>query len=118
MRTIGARGFTLLEVMIAVAIIAGVVFTVIGVVNNHLAVASRDRDEGVAVLLGRQMLDDLDTRQDIPEKSNGTFAPVRSDYAWVMTSTATQVPGFRKVTVAISWDNTRRTVSLVRYVAK
>ena len=111
------RGFTLLEVMIALAIMAGVVFTVIGAVNYHLAIVERDRQETVAVLLARQKLAELEEKKDIPEKSEGTFAPARPEFAWEMTAAPTELAALRRMTLTVSWDNNKRSVALVRYLA-
>jgi general secretion pathway protein I len=110
-------GFTLLEVMIALAIMAGVVFTVIGAVNYHLAIVERDRQETVAVLLARQKLAELEEEKEIPEKKEGTFAPARPDFAWEMTSAPTELAALRRMTLSVSWDNKKRSVALVRYLA-
>lgn len=110
-------GFTLLEVMIALAIMAGVVFTVIGAVNYHLAIVERDRQETVAVLLARQKLAELDVEKNIPEKKEGTFAPTRPEFAWEMTAAPTELAALRRMTLTVSWDNKKRSVALVRYLA-
>lgn len=111
------RGFTLLEVMIALAIMAGVVFTVIGAVNYHLAIVERDRQETVAVLLARQKLAELEEEKNIPEKNQGTFAPARPEFSWEMTTAATELAALRRMTLTVSWDNRKRSVALVRYLA-
>ncbi len=110
-------GFTLLEVMVALAIMAGVVFTVIGAVNYHLAIVERDRRETVAVLLARQKLAELEEVKDIPEKMEGTFAPARPEFRWEMTASPTELESLRRMTLAVSWDNKKRSVALVRYLA-
>ena len=112
------HGFTLLEVMVALAIIAGTVFTVISAVNYHLSIMARDRDETAAVLLARQKLDGLEEEKEIPERSNGTFAPAHPDYAWEMAAVPTEIPGFRKVTLTVFWEAKRRSVAFVRYLQK
>ena len=110
-------GFTLLEVMIALAIMAGVVFTVIGAVNHHLAIVERDRQETVAVLLARQKLAELEEEKEISEKEEGTFAPANPDYAWEMTAAPTELATLRRMTLTVSWENKKRSVALVRYLA-
>ena len=48
------EGFTLLEVMIALAVLAGVVVTVLSTLNYHLGVASRSSDLVTASILGKK----------------------------------------------------------------
>lgn len=111
------RGFTLLEVMIALAIMAGVVFTVIGAVNYHLAIVERDRQETVAVLLARQKLAELEEEKNLADKREGTFAPDRPEFTWAMTAVPTELAALRRMTLTVSWDNKKRSVALVRYLA-
>lgn len=110
------KGFTLLEVMIALAIMAGVIFTVISSFNHHLDIVTRDREETVAVLLARARLDDPVVK--IPEETKGTFAPDWPGIAWESATTPTDLPGVDRFTLTVSWDNARRTLALVRYLPK
>jgi general secretion pathway protein I len=110
------KGFTLLEVMVALAIMAGVILTVISSFNYHLSVVSRDREETVAVLLGRAKLDDPGFPTN--EKGKGTFAPDWPGIAWATDIKPTDYPGVSRVILMLSWDAERRKVSLVKYVAK
>jgi general secretion pathway protein I len=110
------KGFTLLEVMVALAIMAGVILTVISSFNYHLSVVNRDREETVAVLLGRAKLDDPGFQAK--EKEKGTFAPDWPGIAWATDVKPTDYPGVNRVILTLSWDAERRKVSLVKYVAK
>jgi general secretion pathway protein I len=110
------RGFTLLEVMIALAIMAGVVLTVISSFNYHLSVVDRDREETIAILLARAKIDDPAFKPG--EMKNGTFAPDRPDIAWEDEVKPTDYPGVSRMTLTVSWDTGRRKVSLVKYLAK
>lgn len=109
------RGFTLLEVMIALAIMAGVILTVISSFNFHLSLVGRDREETVAVLLARAKLDDPDFK--VAERSKGTFAPDWPGIAWEAESAPYTIPGVNRVTLTVSWDGERKKLALVRYVA-
>jgi general secretion pathway protein I len=109
-------GFTLLEVMIALAIMAGVILTVIGSFNYHLSMVERDRQETMAVLLGRAKLDDPDFRPG--EVGKGNFAPERPEISWAVDVKPTDYPGVNRVILTVSWDSERRKVDLVQYVAK
>lgn len=108
------KGFTLLEVMIALAIMAGVVLTVITSFNYHLAVVNRDREETVAMLLARAQLDDPKFRQS--ENKKGSFAPEWPQYTWEAATAPTELPGLSKLTLTVNWDNGRKGLSLVQYV--
>lgn len=110
------KGFTLLEVMIALAIMAGAVFTIISSFNYHLDIVSRDREETVAVLLARAKLEDPAMKTSTETK--GTFAPEWPDMAWEISSAPTELPALNRMVLTVSWDNARRSLSLVRYVAK
>ena len=110
------KGFTLLEVMIALAIMAGVILTVISSFNYHLAVVNRDREETVAVLLARAKLDDPGFNAAGGEK--GSFAPDWPDIKWETDVQPTDYPGVNRLTFTVSWDAERRKLALVKYLAK
>ncbi len=114
------RGFTLLEVMIALAIMAGVILTVISSFNYHLSLVNRDREETIAVLLARAKLDDPAFAKDVAGK--GTFAPDWPAFAWKTEITPADGPGasgqLNQLTMTVSWDDERRKLSLVQYMAK
>lgn len=110
------KGFSLLEVLIALAIMSGVIMTVIVSFNYHLGVVVRDKEETAAVLLARAKIDDPAFIGLPPGKGN--FAPARADIAWEKSSTETELPGVQRMILTVSWDNSRRSLSLVRYAAK
>ncbi len=111
-------GFTLLEVMIALAIMAGVILTVISSFNYHLSVVNRDREETIAVLLARSKLDDPLFNAKVPGKGN--FAPDWPGFAWETVVQPAAIPGaaglLNQLTLTVSWDDDRRKISLVQYV--
>lgn len=112
------KGFTLLEVLIALAIMAGVILTVISSFNYHLSVVSRDREETIAVLLARTKLDD--PAFNAKQAGKGTFAPDWPGIAWETVIKPAEIPGtaglLNQVTLTVSWDAERRKISLVKYV--
>lgn len=110
------KGFTLLEVMIALAIMAGVVLTVITSFNYHLDLVSRNREETEAVLLARAKLEEPGFAT--LEKPQGTFAPVRPEMKWAAETAPTEYPGLMRLTLTVSWGEGKRTLSLVEFVQK
>ncbi len=114
------RGFTLLEVMVALAILAGVVLTVISSVNHHLALAARDNEDTVALLLARSKLEELTYQDDAPKDRpmEGTFGPERPDYSWKAEIGEMPVAFFKTLTVTVTWDEGGRTLSLEQYLVQ
>jgi general secretion pathway protein I len=110
------KGFTLLEIMIALAIMAGVILTVINSFNYHLSIAARDREETIAILLARAKLEDPDFRK--LEKAEGSFAPDRPEIGWETEITPSEIPGINRLTLTVNWDDKRKKLSLVQYLAK
>lgn len=110
------RGFTLLEVLVALAIMSGVILTVIASFNYHLSIVMRDKSESSAILLARAKIDDPEFILSTADK--GTFAPQRPDMVWEKRFVTTELPGVRKMVFKISWDGEKRNLSLVRYVPK
>lgn len=110
------KGFTLLEVMIALAILTGVVLTVITSYNYHLSILSRDRDETYAILLAREKLDDPTLLQQ--QLKSGTFAPERPDMKWRIETSPSPMPGVQQLTLTVSWNTDRSKLALVEYLEK
>ena len=54
------KGFTLLEVVIAVAIIGVALMMLLSAVNRNLDVAGKSRDAQIAALLAQQMLSEIE----------------------------------------------------------
>lgn len=110
------RGFTLLEVLIALAIMSGVIMTVIVSFNYHLGIVVNDKEETAAVLLARAKIDDPGFSK-LPA-GKGNFAPQRADILWEKSVASTELPGVERMILAVNWDNGKKKLSLVRYAAK
>lgn len=111
------RGFTLLEVMIALAIMATVILTVLGSVNYHLGVISNERDNTTFTLLARARLAELE-QSPLQQKGEGTFAPAHPELKWQAELFPTQLPALQKLVVKVRRDADKREVALVRFVLK
>jgi len=112
------KGFTLLEVMVALAIMAGVVLTVISSVNYHLSLTARNNEESVALLLARAKLEELELldQEQLAQQKEGSFKPDWPDYSWEAEISPSPVPVFKNLTVTVTWGPQRRTLSLEHYL--
>jgi general secretion pathway protein I len=112
------RGFTLLEVMVALAIMAGVILTVLGSLNYHLDSISAERDNTTLTILARNRLVELEQQGALQQKSEGTFAPAHADVIWRAELFPAKVPALQKLVVIVQRKGDKREVALVRYVLK
>ena len=114
-------GFTLLEVVLALAIMAGVVLTVLGAVNYHLGVIAAERDYSELTILARYRISELEEARKqgaLPEKSEGTLAPQHAELTWHAELLPTQLPALQKLVLRVQRTSDKREVTLVRYVLK
>lgn len=117
----GRSGFTLLEVMVALAIMATVIVTVLGSVNYHLGIIAAERDSTEMTILGRFRISELEEarkQEELKEKSEGTFAPGHPELKWTAELVSTQLPALQKLVVRVQRSGDKREVTLVRYILK
>lgn len=109
------QGFTLLEVMVALAIMASVILTVLAAVNYHLGVISQERDYTYLTLLARSRMAELELAP-LEKKSAGTFAPKHPELTWQSELLPTQIPTMQKLVVRVRRPSDKREVALVRFL--
>src|SRR3989304_3984024 len=68
-------GFTLLEIMVARALLSGLIITIIISLNYHLSIVDMDKDATIATLLAREKMEEIKI-QGIPDRHEGDFAPL------------------------------------------
>lgn len=103
-----AEGFTLLEVMIAMAILATVLVTVFHSHSQSIAMANESRAMTTLALLAQSRMAEVEGRQDLPiGQTSGTFGDDFPDYTWTVSITQPQLPGsslLRKIEVTVVHD--------------
>ena len=119
----GRKGFTLLEVMVALAIMASVILTVLGAVNFQLDIVANERDNTAFTLLTRARMDELlFTQGNNVQKGDGTLAPAHPDLTWQDELFPVNVVilgypvKFKKLVVRVRRDSDKREVALERYI--
>ncbi|GBE35565.1 hypothetical protein BMS3Bbin06_02106 [bacterium BMS3Bbin06] len=83
-------GFTLLEVLIALAITGGAVVTIIYTVNYQLSVLQRHETITEATLIAERI---LDGETGPVEKADGTFKPMKGGFKYRISKNDSGIPG-------------------------
>ena len=109
------RGFTLLEVMVALAIMASVILTVLGAVNYNLSIITEERDSTALTILARAKLFELEL-QGVPQKAEGTLAPAHPELSWEAEQFPTEIPVLRKLVLRVWRTSDKREVVLEHYL--
>jgi len=117
------RGFTLLEVMIAMAILATVIVSLLGLQNRSVKDVAKAERITTATLLAKRMMTEtlikkpLLLAEEEGEFSVEVFGDVYKDYHWKKMVTATPIPQVMEVRVAVLWKEGSRDemVELVSY---
>jgi general secretion pathway protein I len=104
-RADGADGFTLLEVMVALTIVAIAFVGLLGLHNRNLALVGRDQDLTQAVLLARQFITEMEVVEGFPDtgSSSGEFAN-HPGFKWERDVSETSLPDVREVHLRVIWD--------------
>jgi prepilin-type N-terminal cleavage/methylation domain-containing protein len=97
------QGFTLLEVMIAVAFIAVAAVAVLRTQGQGLLLAEQARFTARAVFLARQVLNETHAQDDLLQGNNGeAFPDPLSDFKWERRVTPVSgFPGLYRVKITV-----------------
>jgi general secretion pathway protein I len=99
------HGFTLLEVMVALVVVATAFVALLGLQNRNLAWIGQDQDLTRATLLARQLITQMELVEQFPElgTSQGEFDDYPGFY-WEREVTETELPDLREVRLRVVWD--------------
>jgi general secretion pathway protein I len=122
----GRSGFTLLEVMIAVAIIAIVLVAVFGSQSQSLSLASDAKFNTIAALLAQKKMAEVEMEDSLDvNSSSGDFGEDFPEYQWELDISEVLLPGveglefLKQVDVTVRWgdkDQFRYGLRLYRFM--
>lgn len=119
LRTLNSRGFTFLEIMVAVAIMSMVLVTLIGLKNRGMEDVMLAEHITTATMAAKDLMTDMVTSiRSLPMEEEGGFeAEELKDYTWKKMVTPTPISQIMEVRVAVFWkEGTRQEmVELVSY---
>lgn len=107
-RAASRQGFTLLEVMIAMAILAIVLVTVFHSQSQSIAMANESRAMTTLALLAQSRMAEVEGQQNLSiGQTSGKFGDDYPDYSWTASITQPQGPGssfLRKIEITVVHD--------------
>jgi len=95
------RGFTLIEMMIALTILALVVAAVSQALAQSLSLAHRIKEETTLSLLAQSKMAEIESAREMPVSDRGTFSGEFSHYAWQVTVNDSGLSSLQKVEVTV-----------------
>ncbi len=106
-------GFTLLEVLIALAIVSGLLITVISTLNYHLSLIERHEAITTATLLAKYKLISME-RNPVDEK--GVFEAPYENYSYETYIKDSSYPNIKEITILVKFG--KEEVRLNEFVHK
>ena len=95
-------GFTLLEVMVAMAILAMALVGVYQLQSQSISLATESRFKTSAALLAQSKMADVETAAILSiHTEEGDFGPDYPQYSWRLEISATELPQFKKIDVTV-----------------
>lgn len=114
-RTSRRDGFTLLEIMIALAIAGGLLVTLIYTLNYHLSIVERHEIVTIASMLAKGKMAEIEKD---PVETKGEFPEPYSSYHYVTGVRETTYIGISEIYVIVSNGNERVKLSALIQSAK
>jgi general secretion pathway protein I len=114
------KGFTLMEVMIAMAILAGALVVIFQSQSQSISMSTDSRFMTTAALLAQSKMAEVEAGSILDTNSkDGDFGTDYPDYTWHFDIGDTQIPKFRRIEITVKNDLfiNRGTYSLVLYKA-
>ncbi len=109
-------GFTLLEVLVAVAILGAGLTVLLGAVNRNLIMASESRNVSVAGLLAQRKMAEVEL-EGYPEirREQGQFEDA-PEFNWFLSVVPYEIPSLdteiRIVILRITWDDGKKDIQV------
>ncbi len=94
-------GFTLIEMMIALTVLALVVAAVSQTLSQSLALAYRIKEGTTLSLLAQSKMAEIEAAEEITVSSRGRFDGNFSQYAWQVEVLNSSIPALNRVTVTV-----------------
>ncbi len=118
------KGFTLLEVMIAMALLSGILFVAVISQSSSLSSSSRSKNILMATSLARNLINEQELKyegvpfEQLPKEENGKFPDPHGDYQWEIKFEEVDFSVLTSVLLKAAEANNEQTDSNSETVAK
>jgi general secretion pathway protein I len=119
------KGFTLLEVMVAVALLAIALTTLLGSQSQSVSFANSAKFETMAALLAQSKMSEIVLESDSFSSDSGDFGDDYPGYAWEATVSEIAIEGIadisdylKQIDLTVSWGVFTYNLRLYHYVAE
>lgn len=111
------RGLTLVEVVVAVVLLAVGISACVACIGSATRASARAEELTAVQLLAREKLTEFELKGVDAGDAQGDFGPERPGYAWRSVSTAADVTGLSRVRLTLLWGDPEHpnTVEYVTY---
>ena len=99
------RGLSLVEVVVAVALLGIGIVACVACVGSATLASQRAEEFTAAQLLAREQLAQIELRGAAPGEGQGDFGPERPGFGWKTVTTDGDLPGLLQVRLVILWGN-------------
>ncbi|MCX7913033.1 MAG: type II secretion system GspH family protein [Thermodesulfovibrionales bacterium] len=99
---VNKNGFSLIEVMISLALVGGLLITLIYTINYHLQIAERQKTITICTLLAKEKLYQMEKS---PSITKGQFDFPYSDFYYETSMKRSSVPSMIEIIVKVNRDN-------------
>ena len=98
------KGFTLLEVMIALAIISIALVAMLGLVQRNILVNDRLQQMTQATFLAKQKMAEIENGiLSGLERNLGEFPPPNQQFSWRAQYSSTPIQGIQQIDLSVIW---------------
>ena len=97
------NGFTLIEIMIAMTILAGALVIIYQLQSQSISMSADSRFMTTASLLAQSKMVEVEAGSTLANhKEDGDFGPDYPPYTWHLEVSDTQLPQFKKIEVTVT----------------
>jgi prepilin-type N-terminal cleavage/methylation domain-containing protein len=104
----GGRGLTLIEVLVAVVLLAVGISACSACIGSAVRASGRAEEFTAVQLMAREKLTEIELRGGSEGVDQGDFGPERPGYGWRTTTTRTDVQGLHRVQLTLIWGDPQR----------